>query len=265
LDEPKFMTGSPPSLRQLLTLGYANKGGTDPVSVLRPLRFQIWRSKNSGATWESKPDSIGVEILPDCCGIRFSANARNPKDPWTWNGNTGAPVVYDLMVTLAIETTEPIDSTIDLTVASSRVREYFMDGGNAYTAVKRVNAVININSDSNPTALAPDTTKTNTKGPNGTKTFGTKGTPDVFYDESDAMAADLRCRLHMKNAACIQGSLLLTGLRIDPWPIGCLVGTLTVAGDEPIRQTMNLNACIRSFKMERSADTIQTTYTLDGR
>ena len=220
------------------------------------MKLQIWRSKDSGATWEPKLDYIGVEVLPDCCGIRFDAAGRDPKNPWTWNGDTTTPVVYDIMVTMAVETMEPLDATIDL-AGGTRAREYFMDAGNLYRAASRVNCILPANVSNKPTASAPS-------AGNEVKQFGTKAAPDVFIDETGAIEADLAYRMHLKNAECISGSLVLHSLRVSPMPVGYLVGDLTVETEEgQVRQTMNVNACIRAARFDRASN--ETTLTLDGR
>ena len=69
--------------------------------------------------------------------------------------------------------------------------------------------------------------------------------------------------MRMKNAVVITGSLPLWGMRIDPLPLGYLLGTLTVSGDTPIRPELDLNSCIRGFRITRQPP--ETVLTLDGR
>jgi hypothetical protein len=245
--------GNNPGLRRLITQGWSQRGAYDSVPRLAPLDPLVFRSTNGGASWEPRPVHVGVTVLPDCTGILLSEEARTGATPWTWNGDTTTPVAYHIMVTMGLETAEPIDAVVDKTVSSARAREFFFDGGNEYRNAERIHCVLPVNGDGDPTAGKPT----------AYDTFGTPAVPDMVVNESAALAAEMAYRMEIKNSPNISGVLVLTGLRIDPWPIGHLVGELSVSGEAPNRQAMQLNACIRSFRLDREADTTQ--YTLDGR
>ena len=244
------------ALSSLITRGWAFEATADPVPVFRPMKPQVWRNKNVGGTpsWEALPSNIGVEVLYDACGITLSDNARTGDDPWIWNGDTSSPVIYDLLVTLAIEADELMTSSVDNTSTGDCAREYFMDGGNAYRPCERINAYFPVDGSGNIT----------TNNPTGAPVkFGTPAAPSLYVDRAAALSSELKYRMQQKNAVVITGSIPLWGMRFDPWPVGYLFGTMLVAGDEPTRPELNLNACIRSFRMTRNPPA--TALVLDGR
>ena len=247
----------PVAFNKLISFAWA----FDTVNGLAPawqqLRPQVWRSKDSGSTWEALPPTIGVEIVKDACGIRLSDNARTGPTPWIWNGNADAPVVYDLLITIAVETESMMSATIDKTVSGDAAREYFLDGGIDYRPAQRINAYY---STTDGTATGKITTNNSTHQP---VKIGTPASPVKFIDRQASLDSELDYRMRMKNAVVITGSLPLWGMRIDPLPLGYLLGTLTVSGDTPIRPELDLNSCIRGFRITRQPP--ETVLTLDGR
>lgn len=248
------------ALSSLMTKGWA----FDQISGIAPcfqrLKPLVWRNREDPEdppVWEPLPANIGVEVTFDSCGIWLSDNARTGKTPWVWDGNADDPTVYDLLVTLAVETDDLVSTSINDAGAGERAREYFMDGGNSYRPAMRINAYYNTD---DGTTSGKITTNNSTYQP---VKIGTPASPVKFNDRGTALDAELRYRMDMKNSVVITGTLPLWGMRIDPWPVGHLLGSLTVAGEDPTRPELNLNACIRGFRMTRNPPA--TVLTLDGR
>jgi hypothetical protein len=257
------------TMRRLQSLGAAARGSFDPAPEFRPLPILAWRRKRDHdgpvGGWEAKPDYIGLIPLPDAIGVQFDANARNGKEPWTWNGDPADPIVYDIMVTLSLDVGLPLTAKSGTLASGERARECFLDCGNTIPPVHRINCILPVDASYNVTADAPGTNADPRGiGPAGTKTHGTPVLPDIFVTGLAQVEAELAYLMRRKNASFVQGNISLWGLRIDPWPIGHLFGSLLIDnGETPTRETMNLNACIRSFKMSRADQS--TAYTLDGR
>lgn len=69
------------------------------------LRAQVWRSKDSGSTWEELPQTYGgISPIAGGLGIELAEAARDKF--WTWDGDEGDPVVYDLRLTISVECEE---------------------------------------------------------------------------------------------------------------------------------------------------------------
>jgi len=184
----------------------------------------------------------------------LSDNARTGKTPWIWDGNADSPTVYELMITIAVETDELMSSSVNDMGTGEAAREYFMDGGNGYRPAQRINAVFPVDGDGHIT----------TNNPVGTTKLGTPAAPNPLVDRQAALDAELKYRLKMKNAVVIRGDIHAWGMRFDPWPIGYLLGNLTVPeSEEQTRVGLALNACIRGFHLTRNPP--MTRYTLDGR
>ena len=245
------------ALAQLITRGgsFEDSGGLDPAPVFRPMKPQVWRNKNVGGspTWERLPSNMGFEVLWDRAGIWLSDNVRTGDTPWIWNGDVASPVVYELAVTLAIETDALMSSAVNKQLTGERVREYFLDGGNTYRPCERINAMLPVDGSGNPT----------TNNPVSIGVFGSPAAPSFYADRAAALSAELAYRMEMKNAPVISGHLPLWGMRFDPWPLGYLFGTMTNSADEPVRPELQLNACIRGFKITRNPPS--TALELDGR
>jgi len=243
------------ALSTLLTRGWAFDAITGFAPAWQRLKPLVWRNTNVGGTptWEPLPSTIGVRVAGGACGIELSDNARTGKAPWTWNGDADNPVVYEILVTLAIETDDLLSTEDDRSSQGDRARELFLDGGNAYRPAMRINAYYPVDSEgkittNNPASIAP---------------IGTPAAPAKFVDRQSALDAELAYRMDMKNAVVITGSLPLWGLRFDPWPLGQLLGQIQANGEAPLRPTLDLNACIRGFRMTRKPPA--TIYQLDGR
>lgn len=78
------------------------------------IRCLVWRSKDSGATWEICPEEMRPMISDGKLGVEFPEGARHEREwsefedaeYWTWNGDTTTPAAYDMRVTICVEADE---------------------------------------------------------------------------------------------------------------------------------------------------------------
>ncbi len=259
--------GPRPALAKLFSWAEDEPAATGAPRRRLRLRPIVWRKRTdvSGADWERLPAQIALNILPDVCGFQLGGNARNlgdgvawPDDaPWSWDGDTGSPGKHEMRITLAVEADERALAEVDNVPSGARAREYFLDGGNTFVHALRADAVI-------PTDDGTTSGRPVLDLPTGGGDATFSGVSTIVSEAADLQDV-LENRLAARDRACVGGTLVLSGLAAGgslPFPVGYRVGQLQVSASGE-RPALDLNACIRSARLEARADI--TILGLEGR
>jgi len=127
----EFLPRSPLHLLQDLVSSDRERAGRTGERVR--LRILLWRSKDSGTTWERLPEGIQATLAPERPAVRLSPLARAEgalresgiELPWAFAIATGPP--YDVMLTVALEADDRLSHAFD-SPAGEFAMEGFLDG-----------------------------------------------------------------------------------------------------------------------------------------
>lgn len=206
---------------QLLSIDSATVGADGrPVR----LRAQIWRSADSGSSWEELPADRGtVSILPSGIGVELAEAAR--EKPWTWDGTFESPAEYDLRITVSVEGDERLMPGISAIEGTDwpRLTRLVLAEQFGYEARREAY----MNASGSPAAPVMD---------GGTATLFGDGADDEIRDDTGQLAELMGQVIDQLGRLGRSGPIPLKGIRTDIRP-GMVLDDVTGGGtgrpDEP--------------------------------
>lgn len=210
------------------------------------IRMLVWRSTSAGApyTWERVPAELHCSPARGVLGVEFPQGAREERewvpddgeDFFTWDGNDGAPAVYQVRVTISVEADERVnawnggdfDEWPDL-------ERMLIDDGYEYQA--RRDAYLLCDGSGNPVASG------------GTETLKGSGADDEIRDDTGKLSDACTRLASQRVRTTVEGSIRLRGLRGD-LSVGDYVVKLVSGGDDGTRPDWNVEAPIRALTFD---------------